>query len=263
MDAQGRLYGTTTYGGVYGKGIVFRLTAPVSGKGTWSEDILHAFTGGADGGNPSSPVTFGPDGTLYGTTGAGGAQRLGTVFKLQNSPNGALKALHSFTYADGGFPTAGLTFGSDGLLYGTTSAVSLNSYRDTGTDFSISPLGDTVEYRVLHAFGKPRDGFAPTGLTAAPASVGGFLGTTELGPDSVVAQGNVYSLKIYPDGEAREQPLYSFGQAPDVGEPIDPPVLGTDRLRQSAYGCGTAGGSQASEASINSVPTVRAALAKA
>ena len=63
-----------------------RCYPPSSPGGTWTEVILHSFSGGADGTFPIS-VTLGPDGNLYGTTNQGGAPKdgvhnQGTVFQL-------------------------------------------------------------------------------------------------------------------------------------------------------------------------------------
>ena len=88
LDAAGNLYGTTAEGGVgcngYGCGTVFKLT-PRRIKTT-----LYRFSGGADGGGPSSNLVFDAEGSLYGTA-AGGAVsqncifnngRCGVVFKV-------------------------------------------------------------------------------------------------------------------------------------------------------------------------------------
>jgi hypothetical protein len=65
LDEAGNLYGTTEFGGA-GFGTVFEL---VKGSGgTWTEKVLHAFTGGNDGSNPYSPLIFDDTGNLYGTT---------------------------------------------------------------------------------------------------------------------------------------------------------------------------------------------------
>src|SRR5271166_2917290 len=69
MDAAGNLYGTTDKNGAFGAGTVFKLTP--SG-GSWKYTSLHDFTGGSDGGNPFSNVTFDANGNLYGRTSAGG-----------------------------------------------------------------------------------------------------------------------------------------------------------------------------------------------
>ena len=66
MDAQGNLFGTTSYGGTFGSGAVFELSA--SGK----ESVLYSFTGGKDGAYPFDGLVMDGDGNLYGTTELGG-----------------------------------------------------------------------------------------------------------------------------------------------------------------------------------------------
>ena len=78
QDAAGNLYGTTAVGGNSGKGVVFKLDT------TGELTVLHAFTGGSDGGNPDSVVLDGA-GNLYGTAATGGRcrdQGCGVVFKM-------------------------------------------------------------------------------------------------------------------------------------------------------------------------------------
>jgi uncharacterized repeat protein (TIGR03803 family) len=69
LDANGNLYGATYTGGAYGYGAVFKLT-PWSGG--WTYTSLHDFTGGSDGGRPSSNVLLDSNGVLYGTAPDGG-----------------------------------------------------------------------------------------------------------------------------------------------------------------------------------------------
>src|ERR1019366_4493772 len=87
-DSAGNLYGTTSVGGMYGKGIVFE----VSPNG--AETILHNFGNGNDGQTPFGNLIFDSGGNLYGTTSAGGLYGKGTVFML--SPNGAETVLYNF-----------------------------------------------------------------------------------------------------------------------------------------------------------------------
>ncbi len=75
----GSLYGTTYCDGAYGYGNVFELTP--SGN-TWIYSDLHDFTGGDDGGNPISNVSFDTSGKLYGTASAGGTQNVGVVWEI-------------------------------------------------------------------------------------------------------------------------------------------------------------------------------------
>jgi uncharacterized repeat protein (TIGR03803 family) len=91
VDAAGNLYGATLFGGAAGRfdgatsiggiasgcasvggcGVGFKLTPPAAGQTAWTETVLHAFTGGADGGVPSG-AAFDSKGALYGTTVFGG-----------------------------------------------------------------------------------------------------------------------------------------------------------------------------------------------
>ena len=114
FDAAGNLYGTTVYGGpnAFG-GVVFKLKP--NPDGTWTESVLHGFTAGADGLEPSAGLIFDLAGNLYGTTEEGGdltcnlGYGCGVVFKLKPNPDGTWteKVLHAFTGADGADPLGG------------------------------------------------------------------------------------------------------------------------------------------------------------
>jgi uncharacterized repeat protein (TIGR03803 family) len=86
-DSAGNLYGTTEYGGSANLGTVFELTPPANG-GSWSETQLYAFQGGTDGASPMASVSFGPDGSLYGTTLDGTINGGGSIFKLTPPQSG-------------------------------------------------------------------------------------------------------------------------------------------------------------------------------
>jgi uncharacterized repeat protein (TIGR03803 family) len=77
----GELYGTTSGGGVSGNGTVFVLTPPKTPGGSWTETVLHSFSG-SDGSNPQSRVVVGPDGVRYGAMDGGGSLNFGAVFWL-------------------------------------------------------------------------------------------------------------------------------------------------------------------------------------
>jgi len=116
QTADGNLYGTTSAGGGYGYGTVFRV-ARLTNQPYCS--LVYTFTGGHDGANPNGNLAQAVDGTLYGTTSQGGDYNYGTVFQL--TTNGALSVFHTFNYyPDGARPQAGFLRGSDGNLYGTT-----------------------------------------------------------------------------------------------------------------------------------------------
>jgi hypothetical protein len=112
LDAAGNLYGTTILGGNRGFGVVFELV-PTS-SGTWKEKVVHAFTGGKDGGSPTGGLIFDEAGNLYGDTinggdlAACGGYGCGVVFKLTPTSHGKWKesVLYSFKGAqDGAMPS--------------------------------------------------------------------------------------------------------------------------------------------------------------
>ena len=137
MDKEGNLYGTTASGGAYDQGGVFKLHPT---KTSWKETILHAFQGGAtDGTSVNGPLTFGPDGNIYGTTAFGlqpSGRGYGGIFQLTRS--GKITWLYTFTGgADGTACNCGpMMFDKSGNLYGTT--VGINGGADSGI-FKLSP----------------------------------------------------------------------------------------------------------------------------
>ena len=78
----GVVYGVTTNGGAQNAGIAFELTPPTAPGGLWTETVLHSFGPAPDGVNPTGLIADQNTGILYGTTLAGGANGLGTLFTL-------------------------------------------------------------------------------------------------------------------------------------------------------------------------------------
>jgi uncharacterized repeat protein (TIGR03803 family) len=150
VNVNGTLYGTAFGGGTYKDGTVFSITT----NGT--ERVLHSFAGASsDGANPSASL-IDVSGELYGTTSAGGARGLGTVFSITKT--GKEQLLYSFVGTpDGFYPTASLLY-VDGLLYGTTLHGGTNN---DGSIFSVTTSGAE---QILHSFaGAPSDGANPAG----------------------------------------------------------------------------------------------------
>src|SRR6185312_4516505 len=88
MVFDGTLYGTTTKGGAYDKGVVYSLTP----SGT--ETVLHSFGKGKDG-FASYSALIAANGTLFGTTCRGGAfDDGGTIYSI--TPAGYETVLRSF-----------------------------------------------------------------------------------------------------------------------------------------------------------------------
>ena len=77
--SDGNFYGTTTSGGTYTNGTVFKISA---GGGLMT---LYSFTGGVDGATPFAGLVMGTDGDFYGTTVSGGTYTNGTVFRIDTT----------------------------------------------------------------------------------------------------------------------------------------------------------------------------------
>jgi uncharacterized repeat protein (TIGR03803 family) len=133
FDKNGKLYGTTAYGGTstgcFGTscGTVFELT-PTS-TGPWKHAILHAFTGGTDGGNPQSAVVLDRNGNVYGTTSIGGnpacnnPNGCGTVYELVLTGGTFTEIiLHRFLGGSDGIGPGAVNFGFENDLYGVAGA---------------------------------------------------------------------------------------------------------------------------------------------
>ena len=147
----GKLYGTTYTGGAggscdYNCGILFEITA--SGV----EKVLHQFTGGSDGSNPSAGlVSIG--GILYGTTeyeGAGNYTCCGTVFKATTS--GAESPIYDFKGPPDAASPNGVLVADHNLLYGAATSggkVCALGYWDSGAIFAVSTAGAE---QVVHTF---------------------------------------------------------------------------------------------------------------
>jgi len=123
MDAVGNFYGTTSGGGLYGKGTVFQLTPPSSGSTVWTRKTLANFKG-PNGAHPEAGLILTSAGFLYGTTYSGGTSDYGTVFRLIPPDPGKtawiLDTVVQFNGANGMYPHAGLIDDADGNMYGTT-----------------------------------------------------------------------------------------------------------------------------------------------
>lgn len=146
-DAAGNLYGTTTLGGQYNWGTVFKLTQ----SGT---TVLHSFNGGRDGADLyEAGLIRDAKGNLYGVASGGGkigpgcetSRGCGLVFKVTKT--GKETVLYKFTgKADGSRPYGTLVRDKAGNLYGTTSGGGAQGY---GTVFKLTSTGKET---VLHNF---------------------------------------------------------------------------------------------------------------
>jgi uncharacterized repeat protein (TIGR03803 family) len=218
MDGAGNIYGTTTEGGDFGSGTVFKL-AP-SGDG-WTESVLYSFTSGADGAQPYNGVTLDAQGDLYGTAVTGGTGMAceggcGVVYKLTNSGGTWTQSvLYNFTGGnDGSGPGAGLTFDASGNLYGMTP---------TGGEFGLGVIyqlkpgpNDTWQFNLVHTFTGGIDG--ATGSAGRMLLDGGNLyGAATVG--GAHGKGTVFKLTPGPNGIWKLRTIYAFKGTPDAAFP--------------------------------------------
>ncbi len=193
MDKEGNLYGTTYYGGTNGQGTVFKVTS--SGE----ESVLYSFgSQSGDGYYPYAGLIMDKKGNLYGTTYYGGANGVGTVFKVTSS--GEESVLYSFgsQSGDGVYPYAGLIMDKKDNLYGTTYGGGAIGW---GTVFKVTPKGTES---VLYSFGSQSgDGSYPwAGLIMDKND--NLYGTTFEGGAN--GEGTVFELTA----AGAETVLYSF-----------------------------------------------------
>jgi len=188
FGADGQLYGTADQGGSgtgAGNGVVYKIDT----NGVFTS--LVDFAGTSDGGRPKARLLLASDGNFYGTTSAGGADGLGTVFQV--TPGGALSIIYTFrtlTQKDtGATPTDGLIEGGDGYLYGTATTGGFNGY---GTVFKILPGSANAPVRLVDFTGSTgtKRGTNPSALIRAKD--GNFYGTTEGGGS--YGNGSVFKL---------------------------------------------------------------------
>jgi len=188
-DASGNLYGTTSGGGPYGAGTVFKLDA----ANNYARTTLHSFTG-PDGLQPQAAVIADASGNLYGTTWGGGLSGSGTVFKLDSANSYALTTLHDFDPAafEGTGPVAALLADASGNLYGTTLSGGFDGW---GTVFKLD-AANSYALKTLHYFDPYFEGINPEGALIADAS-GNLYGTTSFGGGVFkLDAANAYALRV-------------------------------------------------------------------
>ncbi len=230
----GALYGVTPVGGANGSGTVFKMTTAGNITILYSFNSLTDSNGNnLDGIEPIAGLTLGRDGNFYGTTGTGGSNGCGTVFKI--SPEGAFASLYSFgavvdtngAALDGCEPAARLLEVSEGEFYGTTQYGGVGN----GTIFKITSSGDLT--RVYAGTNGP-----PSAL--AQGLDGCFYGTTTYGGSNFA--GSIF--KMTPLGEYTT--IYSLRYAVDGAFPL----CGLLRARDGNFYGGTSKGGPGANGTI-------------
>jgi len=208
-----------------GRTFVVLAVAALLVSSAWAaEKVVYSFTGGIDGANPATNLTFDSAGNAYGTTAAGGDSGFGTVFKLSPNPDGGWteSVLYSFSgFSDGLSPHGGVIFDDAGNLYGTTVAGGdggICAGDGCGVVFQLAPNPDgSWTQSVIYNFTGGDDGFGPGNGLVRFAKSGALFGATPDGGANGV--GVVYELKQNQNGKWRFKVLHTFtgGQDGAVG----------------------------------------------
>jgi uncharacterized repeat protein (TIGR03803 family) len=219
-------------GNFYGAGVnVFEITPAGKYK------TLYAFCSQpncADGEGPGGALALGPNGTIYGTTGAGGAGGQGTIFAV--SPNGKEQTLHSFAAAPDavGNVVNGVILGTDGYLYGSLYAGGTRAF---GSIFKVTTSGHYTTLVNFCANPGCDNSDEPEGALVQGTD-GNFYGTTYMGGPAFY--GNIF--QVTPSGAFTQ--VYTFcngAGCPDGENPVSGLVQGTDG---NFYGATTGGSNQ-------------------
>ena len=191
-------------------------------------NVIHTFTGGDDGYQPTGTLTLDRAGNLYGTTTDLGGP--GTVFQLKRSNgNWILNSLYTFLNSNDGFmPLGGVVFGPNGTLYGTTYQGGTGSgggqcQQGCGTVFNLTPPARACRTALcgwtesaIYSFQGGSDGIDPNAALVFDQA-GATYGTTPRG--GLAGEGIVFQLTLH-SGEWTESLLHTFaGVGRDGGYP--------------------------------------------
>jgi uncharacterized repeat protein (TIGR03803 family) len=219
LDAQGNVYGMTPIAGEFGAGTIYQLK-PAPGGG-WKFRVIHAFTGGDDGGNGSAGrLLFDDAGNLFGVATVGGAFGKGVAFEMTPQNGGrtwAYQTIYAFKgRPDAGFPYGGLARDERGNLYGTTY---YDGQYNLGAVYQLSPRsGGVWKERVLYSFRGGLDGSNSISNLVFDAD-GNLFGTTSEGGALGCGCGAIFKLSPMGHGQWTESIEHAFTNSPDGSYP--------------------------------------------
>ncbi|MBI3502897.1 MAG: hypothetical protein HY063_13990, partial [Bacteroidetes bacterium] len=188
------LYGMTYIGGAGNQGAIFKIKP----DGTGYTNIYYFGYNVQDGAYPKGSLLY--DGNyLYGMTEDGGANNLGTIFKIRTDGTGYFKIL-DFAGTNGSYPAGDLISDGTTYLYGMARRGGAN---DLGVVFKIKP--DGTGYTDLLDFAGSSNGSYPFGSLTSDGIY--FNAMTNTGGTS--NDGTVFKIK--PDGTGFSKLLDMYG----------------------------------------------------
>jgi uncharacterized repeat protein (TIGR03803 family) len=227
-DTAGKLYGTTSTGGTFNNGTVFKLDPQ------GNESVLYNFTGGVDGWFPAEgELALDTVGNICGVASAGGSGRFGLVFRLDGT--GTETVLYNFTGGlDGGGPHGSVVLDAAGNLYGTAQ---MGGAFGCGVVFKLDMAGNET---VLHSFHGGTDGVQPVGNLLLDKS-GNLYGVTVSGGPA--GKGVIFRIDV----AGNETVLHAF-TGPDGDTPSAALVQDSDG---NLYGTTEIGGANSSRVGMH------------
>jgi uncharacterized repeat protein (TIGR03803 family) len=210
VDSSGNVFGTTGYGGAFGRGTVFELKPDSSSSTGFTLVTLASF-------NNDSPTFAGlvvdASDNLFGVTQTGGTLDMGTVFEVVQG-SGAITTLASFNGSNGSYPFSALTEDNNGNLFGT---------EDNGGTFGFGSVFEVVQgsgaITTLVSFAGG-NGSYPNGSLVLDSN-GYLFGTTNAG--GTLDNGTVFEV-------IRDVLSHNELQAALNGQPSVDPVTGNPTL---------------------------------
>ena len=183
LSQNGNLYGLCSQGGANGYGVIYKVDLNTD---TYTD--IYDFID-STGSGPQGTLIQLSDGKLYGMTQNGGANSLGVIFSFDtsNSIYSMLCSLNSYTGCNP--ETNGLIQGTNGKIYGMTTAGGSN-WNPNGAIFSFDIY--TGIYTELFGF-DGTNGAIPTG-SLIQATDGKLYGMTSWGRENFLQDGNIFSF---------------------------------------------------------------------
>ncbi len=208
-------------------GVIAASSFPALAQEPTLTDLIQFPTTTVTGRQPSTRVTIGANGSIYGTTSLGGGTcDCGSVWNY--SAIGGAKNLYNFTGTTDSKTPSALTQAPDGTMWGVT----LPYKSGNGVIFRVD---SSNTFQVVYSFAGGTDGAIPSGpLTLG--SDGNFWGVTEKG-----GSGYGVVFKIAPQATATPVTVYKFGGATDGRYPQGALTQGPDGNFYGATQAGTTG----------------------